>query len=428
MNFVGFSDTQIVGTDPAKEFKGNQNDGMNFVMFRDGSGGITKKMKDWTGNKTGRLYTAAALAANEYLAARVGQAIDAPIRDCGFIGNGSSEIVMPYISGSSGKELGSEDYYPDTDQGIMLRLFDYLTANSDRRPKNLMYSGNGNDIVGIDHALCNFRRKPINNHVVAELWNGGITANTLKNFRAPLSYLESTFAELGAQEQYGNLMANLEAMIWAFDCIEKLDVVEKGGPGSGAQAGHPFMGNQWSGTTRSAHELADRASQLDKLGDATNPSEHASLAEAHQAMADIYQERLGVVSHKADIYNGKRGFAEKATQLQAQKQALSRAVNNNLVAAQAHTDAENGDPQSHYTMTTGAGWGGSNMDTVYSPAAASANAASAAEQVDLANARVSGPMVGAGIGKAVTAVLKSVWNVLKGGPGSGDIPGHPFQG
>lgn len=408
MNFVGFSDTEIVGTDPASEFGGNQNDGMNFVMFRDGSGGITKRLKDWTGNKSGHVYPASDLAKNEYLAARVGQAINAPVRDVGFVG--SSEIVMPFIKGKSGKELDSPEYYPLTSQGTLLRLFDTLTTNSDRRPKNLMYTEKG--IVGIDHALCTFRRKAVNNNTVAELWNGGITTNELENFAIPLGYLKSTFSDVGADDQYANMMGNLDDLVWAFKALDRMGVVEKGGPGSGAQAGHPFMGNQWSGTTRSAQELADRASKLDHLGDATNPSEHAAIAAAHQGLADIYKERLGVVSHKADVYNDKRGFAEKALQLQAQRQALTRAVDNHTVAAQAHTDAENGDAQSHYNMVTGAGWGGSNIDQAYSPEAASANAANASEQVDLASARVSGPLVGAGVGKAVSAVLKSVWDAL----------------
>ena len=98
------------------------------------------------------------------------------------------------------------------------------------------------------------------------------------------------------------------------------------------------------------------------------------------------------------------------------------------MAAQAHIDAETDNAASHYDMITGAGWGGSNIDQAYSPAAASANAADAAQQVDLANQSLSGPLVGAGIGKAVSAVLKAVWSVFKGGPGSGAQPGHPFNG
>jgi len=57
-NFVTFTNTDIIGRKPMLGFKGNQNNGFTFIQFADGSGGIEKQLKDWTGNKTGRLYPA----------------------------------------------------------------------------------------------------------------------------------------------------------------------------------------------------------------------------------------------------------------------------------------------------------------------------------------------------------------------------------
>ena len=219
-NFLTFTSTDVVSSQPLEgKFKGNQNDGMEYVLFADGSGGITKQMKDWHGNKTGRLYPALLLASQEFLAARVGEITNAPIRDCLFASPDLLTVIMPYVDGKSGEELGKsqEDCYPNNAQGGNLRLFDYLTANADRRPKNLMFTAHG--IVGIDHALCNFRPREADPEVVSALWNAGLTTDALLALQPRLATLEETFQRLAQGERFQNLMDNLDKLIKAFQMV-----------------------------------------------------------------------------------------------------------------------------------------------------------------------------------------------------------------
>ena len=215
-NFVTFTSTDIVERDPiaGRVFRGNQNDGFRYVTFADGSGGVEKRMKHWTGNKTGRFYRGEVLAANEYLAARVGEVMNAPIRDCAFTSTDAQTIVMPYVDGKSGAELGDRGV-PDGEQGVALHLFDYLTANSDRRPKNLMFADNGN-IVGIDHALCNFRPREPKPELVSLLWNGGVTLESLESLRPRLATLGGLFHQFGMDDKFANLTGNLDSLVAAF--------------------------------------------------------------------------------------------------------------------------------------------------------------------------------------------------------------------
>ena len=240
-NFVTFTNTDIIERKPmGGDFnKGNQNDGFYFVMFADGSGGIEKLMKDWVGNKTGRLYKAEVLSAQEYLASRVGEAMNAPIRDCRFTAENAKVVIMPFINGESGEELGIDECYPDTPQGHNLRLFDYLTANSDRRPKNLMHTDDGR-IVGIDHALCNFRPRIPSPELIADLWNGGLTLEALLILRPKLENLWGDFAEVAFTTQHQNMIDNLNKMIEAFKVLSDHAVITKGDV-----VGHEFHGNQY---------------------------------------------------------------------------------------------------------------------------------------------------------------------------------------
>jgi hypothetical protein len=238
-NFVTFTNIDIVARKPmGGEYVGNQNDGMNFVHFADGSSGVEKNMKDWHGNKTGRLYPAELLAAQEYLSARVGQAMNAPVRDCLFTNPDATAVIMPYIDGQTGLECGKDECYPNNAQGGNLRLFDYLTANADRRPKNLMWTPDGR-IVGIDHALCNFRPRTLSPELVSDLWNHGLTLEALEILRPKLERLQPHFAQVGFVQQHQNMIDNLDKLITAFQILTD-SVVKKGDVD-----GHPFHGNQY---------------------------------------------------------------------------------------------------------------------------------------------------------------------------------------
>ena len=226
-NFVTFTNIDIIERNPmGGQFKGNQNNGFNHVVFSDGSGGIEKELKDWVGNKTHRLYPAEILAAQEYLAARVGEAINAPIRDCLFTSEGARTVIMPFIDGKTGEELGIEDYYPKTAQGENLRLFDYLVANADRRPKNIIYVGEKR-FVGIDHALCNFRPRTPDTTLISHLWNNGLTLEALLIIRPKLTRLEPHFTQLDMADKFQNLIDNLEKLIVAFTALDSVATVVK---------------------------------------------------------------------------------------------------------------------------------------------------------------------------------------------------------
>jgi hypothetical protein len=154
MPFLPFTSTEIRSAHPV-QLGGNQNDGWWKIGFSDGSWGLQKTLKDWLGNRTGRLYRAEVLAVQEFLAARVGEVLNAPIRDCAFSTVDAKTVVMPYVEGVSGEQAQSSHLSEDSD-GLLLRVFDHITANADRKPKNWLITPEGN-LVGIDHALCNFR-------------------------------------------------------------------------------------------------------------------------------------------------------------------------------------------------------------------------------------------------------------------------------
>lgn len=265
-NFVKFTNTDVIGTEPLEgRFKGNQNDGFTYVRFADGSGGIIKTMKDWVGNKTGRLYPAEILAAQEYLASLVGETMNAPVRDCHLYGSGAKTVIMPFIVGQTGEEAGQTEL-PENAQGTALKLFDYLAANADRRPKNWISTPDGR-IVGIDHALCNFRPRVLKPDFVSDLWNNGVSLESLLILQPKLANLAIDFHQIGMGDKHETMMQNLSQLIAAFQTLAKFATVVKSVVGAdrivvkGDEPGHPFRGNQWTGGNA---ELAKGAAEYAK--------------------------------------------------------------------------------------------------------------------------------------------------------------------
>lgn len=212
-NFVTFTDLNPVSRSPidGSTFRGNQNGGMTHVTFSDGSGGVEKTMRNWTGKKTGRLYRAEVLAAREYLAARVGEALNSPVRDCALVGGRARAVLMPYIHGEDARSMG-KNWRAGGHQGVALRLFDHVTANSDRAPKNVIVTPDGR-VVGIDHALCNFKRRRPNTALISELWNHGVTADSLAEFRPRLVALAPVFQTLGHTDGFKAMLANFDGTV-----------------------------------------------------------------------------------------------------------------------------------------------------------------------------------------------------------------------
>ena len=292
--FVGFTNTDIVSRQPSSEhFEGNQNDGFNVVRFADGSFGIEKSMKDWVGNKTGRNYPAELLAAQEYLAARVGQAIDAPVRDCLFTSKNADSVIMPFVVGQSGKDLGGKDV-PNDPQGIQLQIFDHICANSDRRPKNLMFTSNG--IVGIDHALCNFRLRPPKPELLANLYNEGVTPDDI---RALVPLLETTkpyFAQLQMMDKYENMLANLASLAADLQIVEQ-SVVKKGDV-----SGHEFHGNQF--VKLGSTEIKDSTKYAFEGGAQAKAMEKVTLGNGEKGIVKVFQnDGWGGPSAKRQAWN-----------------------------------------------------------------------------------------------------------------------------
>lgn len=258
-NFVKFTNTDVIGTEPLEgRFKGNQNDGFTYVRFADGSGGIIKTMKNWVGNKTGRLYPAEILAAQEYLASLVGETMNAPVRDCHFYGSGAKTVIMPFIVGQTGEEAGQTEL-PENAQGTALKLFDYLTANADRRPKNWISTPDGR-IVGIDHALCNFRPRVLKPDFVSDLWNNGVSPESLLILQPKLANLAIDFHQIGMGDKHETMMQNLSQLIAAFQTLAKFATVVKSVVGAdriivkGDEPGHPFRGNQYEVGSSEIHD------------------------------------------------------------------------------------------------------------------------------------------------------------------------------
>ena len=272
-NFLRFSDFTTVSSAPMEDMKGNQHAGFVFLRFSDGSAGLVKVLKDWHGNKTGRLYPAELLAAQEYLAARVGEVMDAPIRDCVLLN--SRTVMMPYIEGKSGEEL-DKDGFPCDQRGISLRLFDHLTANADRRAKNVMFTPDGN-FIGIDHALCNFRlRTKMLPEKLADLWNGGVSVESLALLRPKLEALLPEFALLGMVEQHENIIATLDNLAAAFAVLAVAsNLIEK--------ASDPALVAQADGKAAEAWDMRRR--------------EHwESAGYAHSKAADLYRHAASTAS------------------------------------------------------------------------------------------------------------------------------------
>jgi hypothetical protein len=265
-NFVTFTSTDITERKPLEgKFTGNQNDGFTFVQFADGSGGLEKSMKDWVGNKTGRLYRAEILAAQEYLAAQIGKAMNAPVRDCYF--TSPTTVIMPFINGTPANEQ-NETELPHNAQGTALRLFDYFVANADRRPKNWIITSD-NRIVGIDHALCNFRPRVPSAEFVAEMWNNGLTLEGLERLRPKFAALVVDFTTLGMADKHATLMANFDRLLGAFQTLNQVAVVVKDVVAANKAD---------TSKTLTAAQLREKAKEAEKRGDETEASRLNYLA------------------------------------------------------------------------------------------------------------------------------------------------------
>ena len=149
--------------------------------------------------------------------------MNAPVRDCYF--TSPTMVIMPFINGTPANEQ-NETELPRNAQGTALQLFDYLVANADRRPKNWIITSD-NRIVGIDHALCNFRPRHPKAEFVAEMWNNGLTLEGLERLRPHLAALVLDFTSLGMVDKHDNLMANFDRLLSAFQTLNQVAVVVK---------------------------------------------------------------------------------------------------------------------------------------------------------------------------------------------------------
>jgi len=306
-NFLTFTNIEIEKREPieGEVFAGNQHDGFEYATFADGSGGVIKHLKDWRGNKTGRLYRAEILSTQEYLAARVGEVMNAPIRDCLFID--AKTIIMPFVTGENGDRLGKEGF-PDDAQGWNLRLFDFLVANADRRPKNVMFCPDGR-IVGIDHALCNFRPRKLMAEQISDLWNHGLSLEALLILQPKLATLEPVFQQVGMSDKFETMLANLAWLTDAFQALDRHAVITKGD-----FEGHPFHGNQWTGGEGGGEKLAALRAIGVNLGDHVNPNSSAYVSKmnidqqtaesAGRAVADALKDATPVVMVGPDALEG----------------------------------------------------------------------------------------------------------------------------
>jgi hypothetical protein len=152
---------------------GAQQAGMQRVTLEDGSQAMVKTIGSW------HIYSGEDLARNEVLAAKLGEAMDVPIRGAVMKDGTDDTIIQPFITGQrwnrlSNTDQGPTDTYPrDLPANWVqamgeVKLFDQLTGNPDRHGGNMMVSGVPNDfsgsmqqaagmgatIVGIDHSLC----------------------------------------------------------------------------------------------------------------------------------------------------------------------------------------------------------------------------------------------------------------------------------
>jgi hypothetical protein len=89
-----------------------------------------------------------------------------------------------------------------------------------------MHTGDGR-IIGIDHALCNFRPRTPSPEFIAQLWNGGLIVEALLILRPKLESLWGDFAEVGFTAQHQNMINNLDKLLMAFKSVTDYATITK---------------------------------------------------------------------------------------------------------------------------------------------------------------------------------------------------------
>lgn len=314
--FVPFTSTRLTDRHEIDgKFNGNQHNGLFAVVFDDGSVGVEKNLADWTGNKTGRHYPAELLAQQEYLSARVGQAINAPIRDCLLVGD--TTVLMPFIEGETGKDLGIENDPPSSPKSARLALFDYLVANADRRPKNIIYSSDG-DYVGIDHALCNFRPRKPKPELIALLWNNGYNAENIEELRPLLIGVYPEFDRLDHHDRWIQMIENLDLLVEAFEQVAKAVVVKSDAIARAKQAEQKALELRRNEKFESASYAHQEASRLYLEASRKHPEQADYLkgqAEAQKNLAHTALSAYTLGENHSPVEFNKSGFAKIAERL-----------------------------------------------------------------------------------------------------------------
>jgi len=176
--FMGFgATTEIDHALTEKQDKGGfLNAGLQEVLLKDGEKGIVKSVEvpdEVGGTEQWRKELEKQLVGSEVLAAKIGKAIDAPIRDCVQVGK-SNDILMPYIEGKNWENvpnvtfdpslMDSRGFNPEVKQQLTeMRFFDALIGGADRNGGNLMVtnpqgiydlSHPDTRVIGIDHGIA----------------------------------------------------------------------------------------------------------------------------------------------------------------------------------------------------------------------------------------------------------------------------------
>jgi len=145
--FVKLTSTKIAKDDgPLKGAEnGAVNSGIRVVTLEDGSKAV---IKDCTPPKDMQeeFGDGKDLANREVLAARVGEALGSPIRDCVHVPGSETEVMSPLVEGKTFDETGA-------DASDSLKFFDQVVDNYDRNPGNGFTSADGKE-VGIDHGAA----------------------------------------------------------------------------------------------------------------------------------------------------------------------------------------------------------------------------------------------------------------------------------
>ena len=190
--------------------------------------------------------------------------------------------------------------------------------------------------------------------------------------------------------------------------IENWIAVTKGGPGSGAQPGHSFNGNQYSsgGSGKFAHsEMTEKANEASTkafgLTSKQDPQVKDAVIQAHKDAAYLHAERSASLRSAADDAE-KQGYKQDAADMRNVASVHDEAAAMHQAAAAAHADSSTSAANASYASD------------------AALTKTLEADGVTRSNGlEVNTPEVG---------FMSKDANFQKGGPGSGAQPGHPFNG